>query len=123
MANSAFGSVDEYLAQQPEQVIPVLSAVRDAIRFELPGAEEGIAYNLPVYKINGKAVIFFAGWKKHYSVYPASNNLVAAFESELSKHKVVKSTIQFLYTTPVPEKLIAAIASFRASEVSAEMTA
>jgi uncharacterized protein YdhG (YjbR/CyaY superfamily) len=120
MANSAFGTVDDYLASQPERVAPILSAVRDAIRAALPNAEEGIAYNLPAYKINGKQVIFFAGWKNHYSVYPASDDLVAAFASELSEHKVVKSTIQFSYAKPVPEKLIREIAEFRAFEASAK---
>ena len=40
-----------------------------------------ISYQIPAYKLHGGAVIiYFAGWKQHYSLYPATGPLVAAFE-------------------------------------------
>jgi len=117
MANSAFGSVDEYLGWQTQDVALALSEVRDAIRSALPNAEECIAYNMPCYKVDGKAVIFLAGWKSHYSVYPASEALVSAFSEELAEHKVVKDTIRFSYKKPVPSGLLKRIAEFRALEM------
>jgi uncharacterized protein YdhG (YjbR/CyaY superfamily) len=64
-------------------------------------------------------VIYFAGWKRHYSLYPATRRLVAAFKDELAPYEVNdKGTIRFPLSEPVPVKLIEAIATFRAKEVA-----
>ena len=64
-------------------------------------------------------MIFFAGWKQHYSLYPANDRVVAAFKDELAPYKVNnKGTIRFPLSAPVPAKLIAALAKFRAKEVA-----
>ena len=118
MAKTDFKSVDEYIASQPEAVQDVLKRVRATIRKALPQAEEVISYKIPAYKIGGRVVIFFAGWKQHYSLYPAIGKLVAAFKSDLAPYEVSKGTIRFPLSKPVPVKLIARIAKFRAKEVA-----
>ena len=118
MAKTDFKSVDEYIASQPEAVQDVLKRVRATIRKALPQAEEVISYKIPAYKIGGRVVIFFAGWKQQYSLYPAIGKLVAAFKSDLAPYEVSKGTIRFPLSKPVPVKLIARIAKFRAKEVA-----
>ena len=56
-------------------------------------------------------------WKKHYSLYPATARVLAEFQEELAPYEVNKSTIRFPLSGPVPVKLIARIAKFRASEI------
>jgi len=73
---------------------------------------------MPTYKLHGARVHFFAGWKDHYSLYPAGERLVAAFKDELASHEVIKGTIRFPLSEPVPVKLIGRIAKFRAKEVA-----
>jgi uncharacterized protein YdhG (YjbR/CyaY superfamily) len=119
MANITFASVEDYIASHPEAVHGTLERVRSAIRKALPGAEEAISYNMPAYKLGGEPVIYFAGWKRHYSLYPAGARLVAAFEEELTPYEVHKGTIRFPLNEPVPVKLIERIAKFRAKEVGA----
>jgi uncharacterized protein YdhG (YjbR/CyaY superfamily) len=118
MAKTAFRSVDQYIAAQPDAVRDVLQRVRNTIRKALPGAEEAISYQMPAYKMEGGAVLYFAGWTRHYSLYPASDSLVAAFKDELAAYEVSKGTIRFPLSQPVPVKLIAAIAKFRAREIA-----
>ena len=118
MAKTDFKSVDEYIASQPEQVQAVLERVRSTLRKALPGAEEVISYQIPAYKLHGDRVIYFAGWKQHFSLYPAGERLVAAFKKELKEYEISKGTIRFPLSEPVPEKLIARIAKFRAKEVA-----
>jgi uncharacterized protein YdhG (YjbR/CyaY superfamily) len=113
-----FKSVDEYIASQPEAVHGILERVRKTIRKALPEAEEMISYKIPAYKIQTGPVLYFAGWKQHYSLYPASAELIAAFQDELATYVVNKGTIRFPISRPVPVKLIEAIAKFRAKEVS-----
>jgi uncharacterized protein YdhG (YjbR/CyaY superfamily) len=116
---TSFQSVDDYIASFPEAVRDVLGEVRRAIREALPAADEVISYQMPTYKVGSAAVIYFAGWKKHYSLYPASGRLLAEFHEELASYEVNKSTIRFALSAPVPAKLIGRIAKFRAKEVSA----
>jgi uncharacterized protein YdhG (YjbR/CyaY superfamily) len=118
MAKTDFKSVDEYIASQPEAVQGILGRVRSTIRKAVPGAEEVISYKIPTYKLNSGAVLFFAGWKQHYSLYPANERVVTAFKDELASYEVNKGTIRFPLSRPVPVNLIARIAKFRAKEVA-----
>lgn len=117
MLNATCRSVDEYIASQPEAAQAALARVRDAIRGAIPEVEETISYNMPTYKLGGRAIIYFAGWKQHYSVYPASSALIAAFDLDLTPYKIEKSTIKFSFSAPVPVELIGRIAKFRAEEI------
>ena len=119
MATIDFESVDEYIAAQPAAVSAVLARVRSTIRKALPRADEGISYKMPAYKIDGEVVLYFAGWKHHFSLYPAGAALVAAFSDELAPYQVNKGTIRFPLSDPVPLKLIARIAKFRAKQLAA----
>lgn len=115
-----FTSVDDYIDAQPDHVRGVLHRVRDIIRKALPKAEEVISYQIPAYRLNGERVLFFAGWKKHYSLHPAGDRLVEAFKSELAPYKISKGTIRFPLSDPIPAKLIQRIAKFRAKEMSSK---
>src|SRR5574341_2143151 len=105
MAKTDFKSVDEYIASQPEAVQGVLERVRSTIRKALPGAEEMISYNIPTYKLHGRPVLNFAGWKQHYSLYAATGQVKAAFNDDLAPYEVNKGTIRFPLSEPVPVKL------------------
>jgi uncharacterized protein YdhG (YjbR/CyaY superfamily) len=119
VARTGFQSVDDYIAAQPEAVRGVLEKVRTAIRKALPGADEVISYQIPAYKIGGRAVIYFAGWKSHYSLYPATADLVRAFSDQLASYELSKGTIRFPLGERVPAGLIARIAKFRGNAVAA----
>ena len=118
MIKAKFRSVDEYISQQPEPVAAKLAIVRSTIRKALPNAEEVISYNMPAYRHLGEIVLYFAGWKQHYSLYPAGPHLVDAFKEELAAFKVDKGTIRFSLDAPVPKKLIGDIAKLRLSEAA-----
>ena len=116
MAKTDFQSVDEYISTQPAERQPALQRVRRAIRKGLPEAEEGISYQIPAYKLDGSPVLYFAGWKEHFSLYPATGALVEAFGDDLARYVVSKGTIRFPLTQSVPVRLIERIAKFRAAE-------
>jgi uncharacterized protein YdhG (YjbR/CyaY superfamily) len=118
MAKSSLKTVDDYIASQPEAAQPALTQVRNAIRKALPAAEEVISYNIPTYKLDGAMVIYFAGWKQHYSLYPAGARLLAAFKDDLAAYEINKSTIRFALSAPVPVQLIQRIVKFRVTEAA-----
>ena len=123
MAKTGFKSVDEYIASQPDAALDVLQRVRNTIRKAVPGAEEVISYQIPTYRLHDGPVLYFAGWKRHYSLYPATDRLVAAFKDELAPYEVSKGTIRFPLSQPVPVKLIERIAKFRVKEVAERVKA
>ena len=116
MAKTDFKSVTEYLTTLPKDTRTTLAQVRAILRKAVPDAEEVISYQIPALKLEGAAVIYFAGWKEHYSLYPASKKVVSTFARELEGYELSKGTIRFPLSEPVPSKLIAAIAKVRAQE-------
>lgn len=118
MAKTDFKSVDEYIAAQPDAAQSLLERVRSAIRKAVPGAEEMISYQIPTYKLRGGPVLYFAGWKRHYSLYPATGHVVSSLKEDLAPYEVAKGTIRFPLSEPVPVKLIERIAKLRAKEVA-----
>ena len=121
MKQSVPKSVDEYIAAQPEAMRPKLEQVRAAIKKAVPEAVEGIGYRMPGYKLHGKPMLYFAGFKEHYSLFAASGTFFAALENELSGYEMRKGTVHFTITKPVPLKLISRIAKLRAAGINAKV--
>ena len=113
---AGIASVAEYIASQPKDVRPTLRRVRAAIRKALPKAVETLSYKIPTYRLDRKAVIYFAAWTHHYSIYPASVRLVRSLGRDLGG-RLRNKTIRFALDAKVPTRLIARIARLRAAEV------
>jgi uncharacterized protein YdhG (YjbR/CyaY superfamily) len=74
---------------------------------------------MPTYTLHGGPLLYFAVWKRHYAIYAATKQVLAAFQGELAAYQVDKGTIRFPLSEPVPVKLIGRIAKFRAKEAAA----
>jgi uncharacterized protein YdhG (YjbR/CyaY superfamily) len=119
MAKTNFKSVDQYITSQPKPVQALLERVRNTIRRAVPGGEDVISYQIPVYKLDGRPVFYFAGWKAHYSLYTSTRGLVAEFKDELAPYEVNdKGTMRFPLDKPVPVGLIGRMAKFRVRELA-----
>jgi uncharacterized protein YdhG (YjbR/CyaY superfamily) len=73
---------------------------------------------MPGYKLHGKAMLYFGGFKEHYSLFAASGTFFAALGDELSGYDLRKGTLHLPLTKPVPVKLISRIAKLRAAEIA-----
>jgi uncharacterized protein YdhG (YjbR/CyaY superfamily) len=122
MARASFGSVDEYIAAQPDDVRAMLDEVRAAIRRTLPAAEEGISYAIPAYRIGGAPVVYFAAFRGHWSLFPANDRLVAALGDEVAARRGGKGTLRFPLSEPVPVALVERVAAFLAAEAAERAT-
>jgi uncharacterized protein YdhG (YjbR/CyaY superfamily) len=110
-------SVSEYIAAQPRAAQGPLRRVRSVLRKALPGAQEVISYGIPAYQLQGRRVLYFAGWKQHYSIYPVTTRLIAAFGDALAPYEYNgKGTLRLPLDKPVPARLLARIAKFRVKE-------
>lgn len=105
-------SIENYLNTFPDTSKSVLKQLYLCIKQQLPKeVEEGISYGIPTFKLNGAFVVYFAGFTKHVSLYPAPVS-EPKFMKEFAKYKTGKGTIQFLMNEPLPEKLIAKIVKY-----------
>lgn len=109
-------STDEYLTTFSKERKVLLQQVRETIKNVAPEAEETISYGMPAYKLNGKALVYFAGYKNHIGLYaiPTSH---PEFIEELANYKQGKGSVQFPINEPMPLDLITKIVRFRVSEV------
>ena len=113
-----FKSVDDYIAAQPKNAQAALRRVRSIIRKAVPTAVEVISYQMPTFKIADGSFLCLGGWKEHYSLYPASDALVAAFKGALTPYRASKGTLRFPLSEPVPVTLIERIAKFQAKDAA-----
>lgn len=107
-------TINEYIASFPKDVQAVLQQVRDTIKKAAPGAEEGIAYGMPAFTLNGP-LVYFGAFKSHIGFY-ATPTGHEAFSEELSHYKQGKGSVQFPLDKPLPLDLITRIVQFRVAE-------
>lgn len=107
---STASTIDEYIAEFPEDVRAVLEKVRVTIHAAVPNGSEIISYQIPAFTVEGKTVVFFAGWAKHISVYPVPAG-DTAFEAAIAPYHASKGTLKFLLAEPIPYDLIGRVAA------------
>ena len=100
-----FTTIDEYISTFPDDIQAILENVRRAILKAAPEAAETISYGMPTFDLNGKHLVFFAGWKHHISLYPIPAG-DEAFQQKISHYKRAKGTIQFPCDKPIPYDLV-----------------
>jgi uncharacterized protein YdhG (YjbR/CyaY superfamily) len=108
-------SIDDYIAAFPPDVQARLQQIRRAIRAAAPDAAEAISYGIPTFKLDGRYLIYFAGFKKHLSVYPAPLG-VPEFAAAVEKYGAGKGTLQFPLNQPTPLDLITRLTAHRLAE-------
>ena len=106
-------TVDDYIAQAPLQVRPLLVEIRATVRQAAPLAEERISYRMPAYFLDG-ALVYFAAFKKHIGFYPPVRD--AALKPLLARYAGPKGNLQFPLTEPIPYTLIARMVQARMDE-------
>lgn len=105
-------SHDAYIAGAPEAFRPLLTRLRDQLSRALPDAEEAMMYGMPGFRIGGEIVAGYAAFSKQCGLYidPAA---IAAHAGELAalKLKATKTGVTFTAARPIPDELIAKLAT------------
>lgn len=113
---ATFSSVDDYINSFSGITKERLEAMRAIVRSRLPNAEERISYNIPAYFVDGKHVIYFAGFKNHIGMYPGRTQS-EAYNQLAAKYAHGKSTAQFAHSEPLPVDIIGRFITVRLKEV------
>jgi len=109
-----YTTIDEYIAQYPENIQKILQQIRSVIKEAAPDATEKISYHMPTFYLQGN-LVHFAAFKSHIGFYPVPSG-IEKFKEELSQYKGAKGSVQFSLDKPIPYDLIRRITLFRVEE-------
>jgi len=116
-------TVDEYLATKPEAQRAGLATMRAAIRSAAPEADEVITYKMPGFKTHGRFLVSYDAYKAHFSLFPASERVVAELGDDIRPFLHGSGTIRFPADQPLPTALIARVIAIRLVENDAAAAA
>ncbi len=108
--------VDEYLAGVPEPARSTLNRIRATIRSAVPAeTTEAISYRIPTFRYKG-ALLAFAAFSNHCSLFPMSLAVMEAFKKELKGFVTSKGTIRFPVDKPLSAALVKKLVKARIAE-------
>lgn len=114
---TASDTVDDYLAAVPPDARAALVKLRKMIREAAPGSTEGISYQVPMFKLNGRPLVGFGAAAAHCTFYVMSPDVMRAFVAQLKDYEVGKGSIRFPANKPLPTVLVTKLVKARIAEV------
>lgn len=111
-------TIDAYIARAPPKFRATLKGLRKTIKAAAPDAEEVISYKMPAFRQQG-ALVYFAAFEDHCSLFVASDEVRRKFSAELEPFKSGKGTLRFTPERPLPADLVTRIVKARVAENAA----
>ena len=113
-------TVGEYLASLPDERRRAMEQIRAAVTAGAPGADEVISYGMPALKSHGgQFLVSYDAFKRHYSLFPASDPVVDGLGDEIRPYLHGRGTIRFPADRPIPVDLVRRIVEIRFAENAA----
>jgi len=112
--------VDDYLARLPATQRTALGHLRAQLRRLLPNAVEAISYGMPAFRIGDLAVVWYAGWKAHCSIYPLTDSFLRSQADALKGYRRTKGSLHFSPDAPIPEDLVEELVRARLADLERE---
>lgn len=111
--------VTAYLAKLPPDSRRAVTKLRATIRSAAPQAIEDFGYGIPGFKLDGKVLVWYAGWKAHTSIYPVTAAMKRALGAQIKPFEGSKATLKFPLTVDLPLPLVIKVVKTRAREIRA----
>ena len=106
-----------YFAAQPPEQRRMLKQIRSLARSAAPDAEDAWSYRIPALRLDGKVLVWYAGFKAHVSLFPMTDRIRRTFAAELKGYKTAKGTIQFPVGKRIPVSLVKRLIKARMAEM------
>ena len=105
-AKLAAAQVRKYIAALPVGARKRMQQIRAIVRAVAPRAVEHFSYRIPAFRLEGQALIWYAAFKHHTSLYPITPTLLRAHGIDLSDYETSKGTIRLPLASPLPTALV-----------------
>jgi uncharacterized protein YdhG (YjbR/CyaY superfamily) len=112
--------VEKYLATLPPEQRTALQQLRRQVSRLVPDAVESISYGIPTFKLGDQALLWYAGWKAHCSIYPLTDSFLAAHADALSGYRRTKGSLHFTPDAPLPERLLEELVRARLADLGTD---
>ena len=103
---SAVGNVDDYLALQTSEAQTLLLQLRKIFHDAVPGFVEGLSYQIPTFRLDGRQIVSMGAAKKHCALYIMNDAILQQHQTELRGYDVGKGVVRFPLDGALPETLI-----------------
>jgi uncharacterized protein YdhG (YjbR/CyaY superfamily) len=110
--------VDAYLDALPEPQQSTVRTVHATLERLLPGAEQVIAYGVPVFKVEGVGVAGVGAYRDHCTYVPMSGAITAELADELAAYSTTKGAVRFPADESLPEALVRRLVEARQAEIA-----
>ena len=111
--------IDDYIAQLPDDQAKALSELRVKVAAAAPDAVEAVSYSMPAFKLGKRVLVYYAAFKDHLSLFPASGSVMDKLGEELQGYFTGRGTLQFTPEKPLPDDVIRQIVAIRREEIAA----
>ncbi len=115
----SYKNVDEYIKKADKDKQVILKEVRAIVQQTAPKSEEGIAYGMPAYKLNGQPLFYFAAMKGHLGIYPTPGPIKTC-KDELKDFSTSKGCVRVSYKDKTPKNIITLLLKTRIKEIKAK---
>jgi uncharacterized protein YdhG (YjbR/CyaY superfamily) len=119
--DDATQSVDEMLADLPDDRRAALAALRSIVAATAPDAVDAVSYGMPAFRYRGRPLVGYHAAKDHLAFFPMSPGVLDRHRTELAAFDLAKGTIRFQADRPIPIEVVTAIVRDRMAEIDLAM--
>lgn len=116
-ANAAGEAIRRYLSAQSPRARVALRKMRETILAAAPGAVEAFSYRIPAVKLDDKALVWYAGFANHTSLYPIGDAIKRKYAKDLAGYETSKGTVRFPLDKALPVALVKRLVKARIDEM------
>ncbi|MBN2799143.1 MAG: YdeI/OmpD-associated family protein [Deltaproteobacteria bacterium] len=110
--------IDDYLAGLEPTRRATLQQLREDILALAPGAEEGLSYGVPAFRLGGRLLAGFSAASRHLSYLPHSGTVLSGLPAEvLEGYGWSEGALRFPVDRPLPRALVATLLAARRAEL------
>jgi uncharacterized protein YdhG (YjbR/CyaY superfamily) len=103
---AAKARIDEVLAGAQPAQREALQLLRETIAAAASDAVETISYSMPAFRYRGRALVAYAPFRSHCSLFPMGSELIEANPERFEAFVQAKGTLHFTPDHPIPVETV-----------------